>query len=343
MHSRERGRKSREQGAYAFLSQIDPQASMVALDQDASNRRYYRVSGAKHPSLLMDCPPGVERLGQFIHVASFLSELGLAVPNVYEFDEESGYALIEDLGTNTFTRLLGQSADQDDDVAEILYRMAVDTLVCIHKQVDDVPGSFPDYLAEKMADAACLMLDWYIPAITNEAVSEDTRLDYREAWLDVLSSASEHTTLVLRDYHVDNLLLCDGKQGVARCGVIDFQDAARGPRLYDLVSLLEDARRVVSPELKLAMQAYYAQQMGTKLNDEFEAQFASLAAQRHSRVAGVFVRLAKRDGRTHYLDHLPLVVSLMASAFEHPNLERPKAILDTLCPTWRGSQPLLKR
>ena len=343
--------QSREQGAFEFLSRIDPQASMIALDQDASNRRYYRVSGAEYPSLLMDCPPGVENLNQFVKVASFLSKLGVAVPKIYKLDQASGYALIEDFGINTFALLLDQPGDNHDQISESLYRMAVDNLVCIHKQANDVPADFPDYRATEMADAACLMLDWYIPALTGNAVPENTRQDYRNAWLDALSGACRHTTLVMRDYHVDNLLLCDNRQGAAQgaaqgvacCGVIDFQDAARGALLYDLASLLEDARRVVSQELKFSMKDYYAQQMGIKWDSEFETGFTSLAAQRHSRVAGVFMRLAHQYRRVRYLEYIPLVVELMANAFEHQNLQQPKAILDGLCPAWRDSQPLFNR
>ena len=347
--------QSREQGAFEFLSRIDPQASMLALDQDASNRRYYRVTGVENPSLLMDCPPGVENLNQFVKVASVLSELGVTVPKIYKLDQAGGYALIEDFGINTFALLLDQPGDRHDQVSESLYHMAVDTLVCIHKQNGDVPSGFPDYLAAEMADAACLMLDWYIPALTGNSVPENTRQDYRNAWLDVLSGACKHTTLVMRDYHVDNLLLCENRegvaqgvaqgaaQGVARCGVIDFQDAARGALLYDLASLLEDARRVVSQELKFSMKTYYAQQMGIKLDSEFETGFTSLAAQRHSRVAGVFMRLAHQYRRVRYLEYIPLVVDLMANAFEHQNLEQPKAILDGLCPAWRDPLPLFSR
>ena len=330
----------REKGAQDFLARMDSLAPMHALHQDASNRRYYRLIGAEQPSLLMDCPPGLESLAQFVKVANFLSDLGLGVPAIYEFDEVTGYAIIEDFGSDTFTSLLNQSGDRHDSITNDLYRMAIDSLVCLHKQVKEIPKDYPDYLPDQMAEAACLMLDWYVPKLSGQMVSSNTRAAYKKAWLAVLSRVSEDTTLVLRDYHVDNLMLRENQQGVSRCGVIDFQDAARGPRMYDLASLLEDARRPVSRALKDSMQQYYAAQMGIKINAEFIESFVSLAAQRHSRVAGVFVRLAQRDKREHYLQHLPLVISMLANAVDAPILEEPRSILDTLCPTWRDPTPL---
>jgi N-acetylmuramate 1-kinase len=331
----------REKGALDFLARVDASASMHALHQDASNRRYYRLIGAKRPSLLMDSPPGLENLSQFVKVATFLSATGLGVPTIYEVDEESGYAVIEDFGGDTFTSLLNQSGDRHDTVAEDLYRMAVDTLVCLHKKTEAVPKGFPDYMADQMAEAACLILDWYIPELRGQLVSSNGRAAYKGAWLDVLSHVSKDTTLVLRDFHVDNLMLRNNQKGIARCGVIDFQDAARGPRLYDLASLLEDARRPVSGALKASMQQYYASQMDIEITPEFAQSFVSLAAQRHSRVAGVFVRLAQRDKRQHYLQYLPLVMGMLASAIDNPVLEEPRSILDALCPTWRDPGTLL--
>jgi len=331
----------REKGALDFLSSVDASASMHALHQDASNRRYYRLTGAKHRSLLMDSPPGLEDLGQFVKVAEFLSDAGLGVPAIYEIDEDSGYAVIEDFGSDTFTSLLNQSGDQHDSVAEDLYRLAVDTLVCLHKKIEVVPKDFPDYMSGQMAEAACLILDWYVPELCGQRVDANDRTAYKDAWLKVLSCQSRDSTLVLRDFHVDNLMLRDNQQGISRCGVIDFQDAARGPRLYDLASLLEDARRPVSEILKNSMQQYYAAQMDIQINSEFIGSFVSLAAQRHSRVAGVFVRLAQRDKRQHYLQYLPLVIRMLANAVESTVLEEPRFILDTLCPTWRNPEPLL--
>ena len=331
----------REKGALDFLARVDASASMHALHQDASNRRYYRLTGAKQPSLLMDSPPGLEDLGQFVKVATFLSTAGLGVPAIYEVDKASGYAVIEDFGSDTFTSLLNQAGDRHDNIAEDLYRMAVDTLVCLHKKIEAVPKGFPDYRADQMAEAACLILDWYIPELSGQMVGSNDRAAYKEAWLDVLYRVSEDTTLVLRDFHVDNLMLRKHQKGIARCGVIDFQDAARGPRLYDLASLLEDARRPVSRVLKESMQQYYAAQMDIEISPEFFESFVSLAAQRHSRVAGVFVRLAQRDKRQHYLQYLPLVIRMLANAVDNPVLEEPRSILDAVCPTWRDPESLL--
>ena len=172
----------------------------------------------------------------------------------------------------------------------------------------------------------------------DDAAPDDVRDAYRNAWLAVLKGLhGQPPTLVLRDYHVDNLMILDGRQGIARCGLLDFQDAVRGPRAYDLMSLLEDARREVGDDLKDAMLDRYLDAFPDLGRPGFEAAFAILAAQRHAKVIGIFTRLSRRDAKPAYLVHLPRVWRLLENALTHPVLAPVAAWFDThFTPDKRG-------
>ena len=322
---------SRETQAQAFVTAHHPQATLVPLPQDASHRRYYRVGDTGGPMLLMDCPPGQEDLDGFVRVARYLQSLELGAPQVYQFDQQQGFALIEDFGEQTFTRLLEQGHDP-----EPLYRLATNVLVALRQRAVSIPTGFPEYSIGQMAELACLVLDWYVPAHTGEPVTAVLRDAFLDQWSRVLDTAfARGETLVLRDFHVDNLMLREDQEGLLRCGLLDFQDAARGPALYDLASLLEDARRRIDPALKAAMKKSYTDALGLDLDDDFEAAFTVAAAQRHCRVAGVFARLVLRDGRKHYQAYLPEATELLSAALEHPLLQGVNQVLADACPQWQ--------
>ena len=139
-------------------------------------------------------------------------------------------------------------------------------------------------------------------------------------------------TLVLRDYHVDNLMLLEGRSGIAACGLLDFQDAVIGPRSYDLVSLLEDARRDVSPDLAAAMLEQYLAAFPALDREAFAASYAILGAQRNCKIVGIFTRLDRRDGKPIYLRHIPRVWRLIAQDVRHPALAPMAAWLDRHIP-----------
>jgi aminoglycoside/choline kinase family phosphotransferase len=297
-------------------------AQRAALAGDASFRRYERLALGDRGAVLMDAPPPEENVDAFVAVARHLKSLGFSAPDIFAKDRENGLLLIEDLGDDTFTRTLDQAIPEDG--AETgLYELAVDVLIALHEIAPEnvFPPGIEPYDDEKLLQEAFLLTDWTLPAVFGEKPAKEIRDAYRDAWLRVFPIVHRQPeTLVLRDYHVDNLLTLGGREGVARCGLLDFQDAVRGPAAYDLMSLLEDARRDIGPDLYQAMLARYYAAFADLDRESFEAAFAVLAAQRHAKVIGIFTRLCVRDGKPRYLDHIPRVWRLLETALENPEL-----------------------
>lgn len=282
---------------------------------DASFRRYYRLAGGPWPALLMDAPPPQEDVRPWCRIARHLDRLGLSAPAIYEADEARGLLVIEDYGDDSFPLALKHGD------AAALYAAAVDTLVALHETPAALDVEVPDYDEPTLLEKAALLLDWFVPAIGGGTVTDAARAEYAAAWRAVLplrKGAPE--TLALRDFFPENIMWLPARQGVRRCGLLDFQDASRAPVVYDLVSLLEDARRDVPEALRQAMTERYLAAFPRQNRADFLAAAAVMAAQRHARVIGVFARLWKRDGKPRYLAHIPRVWRLMERALLHPAL-----------------------
>ena len=184
-----------------------------------------------------------------------------------------------------------------------------------------MPADLPAYGDGPLLEEAFLLTDWYMPAMLGRPTSETMRDDYAARWRDAFTVVhAQPRTLVLRDFHVDNLMRLDGRDGVAACGLLDFQDALSGPAAYDLMSLLEDARRDVDPALKAAMLERYREANAAAADGTFVSAFTVLAAQRHAKVIGIFTRLSQRDGKPAYLAHIPRLWRLLEAALCHPEL-----------------------
>lgn len=283
---------------------------------DASFRRYERLTLAGRRAVLMDAPPPQEDVRPFLAVAAVLQRLGLSAPGILARDEARGLLLLEDLGDGTYTRLL---AEGEDEAA--LYGLAVDALIHLQRRFDPLAATLPIYDEDRLLAEAALLVDWFLPAASSAPLPAGWRESYLAAWRQVLPhAAGAASTLVLRDYHVDNLLLLRERSGVAACGVLDFQDAVIGPASYDLVSLLEDARRDVPRALAAAMIERYLAAFPGIDRTRFMASYAVLGVQRNCKIVGIFTRLWKRDGKPQYLDHIPRVWRLIAQDLGHPAL-----------------------
>lgn len=317
----------------AFLASCGRAGQLLqALPADASARRYFRLDG--QGVLLMDSPPGAEPLAPYLHVAQLLRGCDLSAPKVLAADVELGLALVEDFGQATYTRLLEAGHGEAP-----LYRLAVDALLRLHRSGPQAAEGVPAYDAQRLADEAALFIDWYAPLLVGARAAAQVRQQYLDAFGEACREvAMRREVLVLRDYHVDNLMLLEGRQGVAACGLLDFQDALCGSPAYDLMSLLEDARRDVPEALRVAQLTHYLSQRPELDGRRFMADYQVLAAQRHAKVLGIFVRLARRDGKTGYLDHLPRVLGLFRRALENQRLHPLRDLLDAELPSWR--QPL---
>ncbi|MEJ1996204.1 MAG: phosphotransferase [Limibacillus sp.] len=288
-------------------------ASVQALPGDASFRRYFRLSGGPEAALLMDAPPPQEDVRPFVQVAEHLLAMGFSAPRILARDAGQGFLVIEDFGQATFTRLLAAGEEQRP-----LYELAADLLAALHEQPGNAKIDRPPYDLEALQREAALLTDWYLPALTGEATTAPLRESYLAAWGEVFESLPGlPRVLVLRDYHVDNLMLLKGRSGVKACGLLDFQDALIGNPAYDLISLLEDARRTVPQDLAGRIFLRYLEKRGGSIDGHLLGRWcACLGAQRHAKVAGIFVRLMWRDGKPVYLKHIPHVMGMLRRQLE---------------------------
>jgi N-acetylmuramate 1-kinase len=292
-------------------------AEPTLLSADASFRTYYRLADERRRAVLMDAPPPQEEVGPYLAVARILRAFGLSAPEVLAEDRQAGFLLIEDFGDDTYTRLLAEGGDE-----RALYELAVDTLIALHRAVarEGAPD-LPLYDEEKLLFEASLLADWYLPAVRGEPLGAGERAGYLAAWRGILRALpGSRPTLVLRDYHIDNLMLLSARSGVRRCGLLDFQDAVLGGAAYDLVSLLEDVRRDVPAPLQRAMIERYLAAFPALDRAAFLKEAAIFAAQRNAKIIGIFTRLWRRDGKPQYLAHIPRTWRLLETDLRHPAL-----------------------
>jgi aminoglycoside/choline kinase family phosphotransferase len=320
----------REAQIAAFLAASGwADAERLPLLGDASFRRYCRLARGGATTMLMDAPPPQEDVRPYIAVARHLRALEFSAPAILAAEESAGLLLIEDFGDGTFTRLLARG---DDEAA--LYRLAVDVLIALHRRFEAAHAAWlPPYDDTRLLNEAALLVDWYLPAITGQPTPPGLREEYLALWRALFPVArAVPSSLVLRDYHVDNLMRIAGRDGLAACGLLDFQDAVLGPVTYDLISLLEDSRRDIAPDLVAAMRARYLDAFPALDRAAFDASFAVLGAQRHCKVIGIFTRLCRRDGKPRYLAHIPRLWRLLDGNSRNPVLAPVKAWLDRHIP-----------
>ena len=304
-------------------------ASESLLAGDASFRKYFRLVRPSGTAVVMDAPPPQEDVRPFVRIGRHLRALGLSAPEIHAVDAEHGFLLLEDLGDDTYARVIERGGDE-----RMIYERATDVLAVVHSAPNH--GLLPDlgtYMGDGLIDAAMLLPEWYLPAATGRPTPTEEIENYRAAWKKCLSHLPEAAgdTLLLRDYHKDNLLWLPERPGVRACGLLDFQDAQRGHASYDLVSLIEDARRDVSPAIHAACLERYVGATGIDPGD-FNTGFALMAAQRHARIIGLFVRLLERDGKPDYLPHLPRVWRMFERALTHEAVAPLRAWVDRLLP-----------
>ena len=282
------------------------------LTGDASARKYFRLQKDKQTAVLMDASQVLETVTPFIRINRHLQQLGFSVPVILARDEKNGFLLLEDFGDDTFACLLDDQCEP-----EKLYTLATDVLIALHRHPQAIPTGLRTYHPEKMLEDIELFLEWRTPGI-----SEAGQAEFRTVWREVLPLAHQvPASLLLRDYHVANLMLLPEREGVRQAGLLDFQDAYQGPVTYDLVSLLEDARRDVPDELREKMMARYLARPPALDRKAFETSMAILAALRHTRVLAIFERLSRREGRHDYRKlHSPRVERLLQRALRHPML-----------------------
>ncbi len=351
---------SRQDQAQRFLAKAGwAEAIQEKVPGDASTRSYTRLTKENEKAILMDAPLGAEtatcppkaspkerralgynaearlagpNLQAFISISDALCGAGISAPKVLAYDVDQGFALLQDLGDGLIAHEIAQGASE-----EPLYLKAADVLIRLQSEIRS-PEYIKDHIVLDYDETAMLaevnlLPEWYVPFASGEGLSAEAQQEYETAWRTVLANLSAPHTLVLRDYHAENLLSRPAETDLAQMGVIDFQDALFGHGAYDLVSLLEDARRDVSPQVILSVYDYFITSAKMAIAgfdvDQFEKDYAILAAQRNAKIVGIFARLIKRDKKEKYHAFLPRIIRLFAADLQRPGLEPVKNWVET--------------
>jgi len=300
----------------AFLARAGWQdATRTSLAGDASVRAYTRLMRRGETAILMDASRiGTPVVGPFARIGTILGQNGFSTPETLCLDEANGLLLLEDFGDAVFARLI-----EDDPARERpLYEAAVDMLC--HLAVVTVPHDLPVYTVHHLAALVDPVFDDYAAAL-GAPVPRRARgaiATLLEAAL--LSALPRGKTLSLRDCHAENLIWLPMRAGIARVGLLDYQDAVVTNPAYDLVSLLQDARRDVPDDLAIAMQKRFVA-TGNHDPKAFGAAYAVLGLQRNLRILGIFARLALKDRKTRYLSLMPRVWGHVERNLTHPSLK----------------------
>jgi len=321
------------------------EATRQRMAGDASSRRYTRMVLGNRRAILMDSPrrpdgPPVkdgkpysqiahlaESVVPFVAMAKALRAHGLSAPAILQADIQQGLLIIEDLG--------GEGVVAGDPPAPIAerYETAVDVLLALHDRLcptvlpvaPHVEHTLPPYDMDAYLIEVELLLEWYLPRL-GIVVTDDARAEFFAHWREALRPALEAVpTWVLRDYHSPNLLWLPDRQETARLGILDFQDAVMGPPAYDLASLLQDARVDMPEALEVALLGRYVRRRravdAAFDGGAFIRTYVTLAAQRASKILGIFSRLDMRDGKPQYLRHVPRISGYLQRSLAHPSLE----------------------
>ncbi|MFV0921021.1 aminoglycoside phosphotransferase family protein [Sphingomonas parapaucimobilis] len=316
--------------AAAFLTTLGWDGAVIApLAGDASFRRYFRVTLGTRRAVLMDAPPPHEDPRPFMAIARWLLAKGFAAPAILGADEVRGLVLIEDFGDDR----MREAIEADPHTTVQLYSDAVDLLAALRTHA---PEGLAPYDAAVLHREAALLPEWYTPAVGLAVDGEG----YRAAWDQVFAHAlADQPVTVLRDYHVENLMLVGPERTL---GLLDFQDALAGHPAYDLVSLLQDARRDVEPSIEEAMLKRYLAATGE--GEAFLNAYHVLGAQRNAKILGIFTRLWKRDGKPRYAALCPRVWAYLERDLSQPVLAPVAAWFDdNVPPELRGDPKVLSR
>ena len=332
-------RLARSRAARAFLDGAGwAGATRRYLQGDASTRTYERIRDGSRRAVLMDWPPAAapavrdrraahraRDVRAFVAVDAALLGAGLSAPEIYASDFPQGFLLLEDLG--------GEGILRDGAPDPARYRVAVDILAGLHAAPRPAAlplprgevHRLPAYTAEALAVEVELFADWYVPHATGKALPASARSEFEAIWAALVGQlASAEKGWVLLDYHSPNLLWLPGREGVRRVGILDFQDTMIGPTAYDVASLAEDARATVPESLEADLCARYValRRAADPAFDvaAFSRAYAILAAQRATKIMGVFARLADYSAKPRYLQHIPRMREYLKRSLAHPAL-----------------------
>jgi len=288
--------------------------NLIPIKNDASFRKYFRVD----KKILMDADPNLgEDVGSFININHVLSEFKLNVPEIFSIDKENGFLLLEDLGENIFSQILNSENEEQ------LYKQAIDVLVEIYKKDLNKFSNFTfleKYSVEKLQDESQLFIEWYLKKYLEINITDTDIQDFKNIINKIFNNLdTKFEKLVLRDYHVDNLILQKSKLGLKQVGILDFQDAVLGSSSYDLISIIEDVRRPISKDLKNILIKYFIDLTGYDSN-QLEKELAFYSVQRSLKILGIFSRLNLRDNKSKYMGYNDNAWKYIESNLNNPTM-----------------------
>ncbi|MEM1038115.1 MAG: tRNA (adenosine(37)-N6)-threonylcarbamoyltransferase complex ATPase subunit type 1 TsaE [Pseudomonadota bacterium] len=336
------------------------ESQRVPLTGDASTRAYETVMASGYagpPPIVMNAPPQTdgppikdgkpysriahlaEDVSAFVGVAHVLDEAGFKVPRIIASDLENGFLLCQNLGQET--PLLS-----DGTPDRHRYGWAAETLAAMAERVwpstvtfegsngNSIEHTIPPYDKQAMSIEVDLLSKWFAPWCLGSELSQDAAVEFASIWDDLIARLEDQPkTLVLRDFHSPNIIWCPDENGIRQIGMIDFQDAVIGPTAYDVASLAQDARVHVPVDLEAELISRYLKHAPSQNRDLFEEGYAIMAAQRATKILGIFVRLSKRDGKDAYLAHIPRIEAVLLRTLNHPVLAPYKTWFNTVLKT----------
>lgn len=332
-------------------------ATRLPMQSDASVIRSYErlVKPDGSTALLMISPPRpvgppvrrgkpyttiaklAETVHAFVAMDKGLRSLGFSAPAIYGEDLDSGLLLIEDLGSEPFVDANGPIPERYAEATRLLVKLHGMNLPQVLPVAHGYEHPIPPYDLEALLIEVELLADWYVPHIIGNLLSGSARAEFVNIWTETLAEIlAGPATWVLRDYHSPNLIWLPQREGLARVGLIDFQDAVLGSPAYDVASLLQDARVTVPADLELRLIGLYARERRAADPHfdvaSFARAYAIMGAQRATKILGIFARLDRRDAKPHYLKHLPRIETYLMRNLAHPALSRLKVWYETYLP-----------
>ena len=274
------------------------------IKSDASFREYYRVENKR--LLIMHAPQEKgESLINFEKINKILSSINLSVSKIYDIDYENNLMLIEDFGNDIFSKILNPNNERD------LYQKSIELLSFIHNHSKLETYHVEKYSFEILINESELFIEWYLEKHLKLIVSSSEKVEFRNILEKHFKSLSlEKNTLVLRDFHVDNLIYLENRNGIKQLGLIDYQDALLGSVAYDLASLVEDVRRPIKEELKHSLIEIYSKSIFVDQN-ELQREIDFYSIQRNLKIIGIFSRLKYRDNKMNYFPMIEVAWSFI--------------------------------
>ncbi len=305
--------------------------NMQPLAGDASFRRYFRISLADQSFIAMDAPPAHENVRAFAAIAETLRGLQLNAPEIIAAEWDAGFLLLTDFGDTTYLNALNpNNADQ-------LYHLALDALVVLQscKHVDGL--TLPYFSSSFMQQEWAWHKEWFLNKWLGLTLSPSEEQVVDQCFTALVAAATSQPQVFMhRDYHSANLMVLPNN----RVGLLDFQDAFKGPVAYDLVSLLRDCY-VHWPDTKVTewALAYLAKlQQAGYLRDvsqqDFLRWFDWMGLERHLKALFTFARKYVRDQQSSYLKHIPRTLDYLSNVSgRYPELKALHAYIQKVTPS----------